>query len=83
MKTKKKKGLHQKIEVFFFSSKSGEDQKKKKKFFTAIWDNIRPEFVGFIRAGWLLFVSSSSAQISDRQRYLFYHKSASSNNKFT
>ena len=37
---------------------------KKKKIFTAIWDYIRPEFVGFIRAGWLLFVSSSSAQIS-------------------
>ena len=36
----------------------------KKKVFTAIWDYIRPEFVGFIRAGWLLIVSSSSAQIS-------------------
>ena len=32
--------------------------------FTAIWDYIRAKFVGFIRAGWLLFVSSSSAQIS-------------------
>ena len=32
-----------------FSSKSGEDQKKN-------WDYIRPEFVGFIRAGWLFFV---------------------------
>ena len=42
--------------------KSGEGQKKKG--FTAIWDYIRPEFVAFIRAGWLLFVSSSSAQIS-------------------
>ena len=40
----------------------------KKKVFTAIWDYIRPEFVGFIRAGWLLFVSSSSAQISMRGR---------------
>ena len=38
--------------------------KKKKKVFTAIWDYIRPKFVGFIRAGWLLFVSSSSAQTS-------------------
>ena len=38
--------------------------KTKKKVFTAIWDNIRPEFFGFIRAGWLLIVSSFSAQIS-------------------
>ena len=38
--------------------------KTKKKVFTAIWNYIRPEFVGFIRAGWLLVVSSSSAQIS-------------------
>ena len=37
---------------------------KKKKVFTAIWDYIWPEFVGFIRAGWLFFVWSSSAQIS-------------------
>ena len=37
---------------------------EKKKVFTAIWDYIRPEFVGFIRASWLLIVSSSSAQIS-------------------
>ena len=44
-----------------FSLKSGEDQKKK--VFTAIWDYIRPEFVRFIRAGWLLIVSSSSAKI--------------------
>ena len=29
-----------------------------------MWDYIRPEFVGFIRASWLLIVSSSSAQIS-------------------
>ena len=36
----------------------------KKKIFIAIWDYIRPEFVGFIRAGWLLIVSLSSAQIS-------------------
>ena len=59
MKTKKK--------VFaenwsVFSPKSGEDQKKK--VVIAIWDYIRPEFVGFIRAGWLLIVSSSSFQIS-------------------
>ena len=39
-------------------------RRPKKKVFTAIWDYIRPEFVGFIRAGWLLIVSSSSAQIS-------------------
>ena len=32
--------------------------------FTAIGDFIRLEFVGFIRAGWLLIVLSSSAQIS-------------------
>ena len=59
MKTKKK--------VFtenwsVFSLKSSEDQNKK--VFTAIWDYIPPEFVGFICAGWLLTVSSSSAQIS-------------------
>ena len=30
--------------------------KTKKKVFIAIWDYIiRPEFEGFIRAGWLLF----------------------------
>ena len=29
-----------------------------------MWDYIRPEFVGFTRAGWLLIASSSSAQIS-------------------
>ena len=45
------------------SPQLNEDQNKK-KVFTAIWDYIRPEFVGFIRAGWLLIVSSSSAQIS-------------------
>ena len=36
----------------------------KKMVFTAIWDYIRPQFGEFIRAGWLLIVSSSSAQIS-------------------
>ena len=38
--------------------------KTKKKVFTAIWDYIRPEFVRFIRAAWLLIVLSFSAQIS-------------------
>ena len=38
--------------------------KKKKKVFTATWDYTWPKFVGFIRAGWLLYVSSSNAQIS-------------------
>ena len=38
--------------------------KTKKKVFTAVWDYIRPEFVTFIRSGWLLIVSSSSVQIS-------------------
>ena len=39
-------------------------KKNEKKVFSEIWDNIRPEFVGFIcGAGWLLF-ASSSAQIS-------------------
>ena len=42
--------------------------KTKKKVFTAIWDHIRPEFIGFIRVGWLLIVSSSSAQISMSER---------------
>ena len=61
MKTKKKVFA----EKLFFPN-SGEDQKKtkQKKFFTSIWDYIRPKFVGFIRSGWLLFVSSFSAQIS-------------------
>ena len=36
---------------------------RQKKVFTAIWDYNRPELVGFIRAGWFFFVSSSSAQI--------------------
>ena len=47
-----KKGLRQNLRVFF--PKSGEDQNKK--VFTAIWDYIRLEFKGFIRAGWLFFV---------------------------
>ena len=38
--------------------------KTKKKVFIADWKHTRPEFVGFIRANWLLFVCSSSAQIS-------------------
>ena len=45
MKTKKRSSP--KIELFFFP-KSGENQKK---VFAAIWDYIRPEFEGFIRAG--------------------------------
>ena len=48
-----------KIEVLF----PWNQVKTKNKVFTAIWDYIRPEFVGFICAGWLLIVSSSSAQI--------------------
>ena len=36
----------------------------QKKVFIAIWDYIRPEFVEFIRADWILIVSSSSSQIS-------------------
>ena len=64
MKTKKK-GFRQKIEVFFLQNQV----KTKKKVFTAIWDYIRQEFVGFIRAGWLLFVSSSSAQNLDGWTY--------------
>ena len=61
MKTKKKKGLRRKLKCF---SPKLREVKKNKKVFTAIWDYIRLEFVGFIRAGWLLIVSSSSAQIS-------------------
>ena len=49
-----------KIELFF---PWNQVKTKKKKIFTAIWDYDRPEFEGFIRAGWLLIVSSSSAQI--------------------
>ena len=44
--------------------KLSEDQKKKEKVFTALWDYIRPEFVGFSSADWPFFVWSSSAQIS-------------------
>ena len=61
MKTKKKKVFAENWCVF--SLKSGEDQTKK-KVFTAILDYIRPEFKGFMHAGWLFFISSSSAQIS-------------------
>ena len=60
MKTKKKNIFAENWSVD--SPKSGEDQKKK--VFIAIWDYVRPEFVGFIRAGWLLIVSSSNAQFS-------------------
>ena len=59
-KKKRKKVFFAENEVFFPPNQV----KTKKKVFTAIWDYIRPEFVGFIRAGWLLIVSSSSAQIS-------------------
>ena len=59
MKTKKKV-LPPKIEVFFPRIQ----MKTKKKVFTAIWDYIQPEFLGFIRAGWFLIVSLFSAQIS-------------------
>ena len=38
--------------------------KTKKTRSSPQFGTIRPEFVGFIRAGWLLIVSSSSAQIS-------------------
>ena len=60
MMTKKKRSSP-KIEVFF---PQNQVNTKKKKVFTAIWDYLRPEFGGFIRAGWLLIVSSSSVQIS-------------------
>ena len=64
MKTKKK-GLRQKLKGFFPEIRWRPKQKQKKeKVFTAIWDYIGPEIVGFIRAGWLLIVSSSSTQIS-------------------
>ena len=44
-----KKRSSRKIKVFFPRNQV----KTKKKVFTAIWDYTRPEFVGFIRAGWL------------------------------
>ena len=59
MKTKKRSSP--KIEFFF---PPNQVKTTKKKVFTAIWDYIQSEFVGFIRAGWLLIVSSFSAQIS-------------------
>ena len=55
-------GLRRKLKCFFPEIKWR--SKKKAKVFTAIWNYIRPEFVGFIRAGRLLIVSSSSAEIS-------------------
>ena len=64
---KKQKGFRRKLKRF--SPKSDEDLKKK--VFPAIWDYIRPECVGFICAGWLLIVSSSSAQISRGGRLNF------------
>ena len=57
---KTKKWSSPKIELFF---RRNPVKTKKKKVFTATWDYIRLEFVGFIRAGWLVIVSSSSAQI--------------------
>ena len=53
VKTKKKEKVFDEY-WSVFSRKSSED---RKKVFTAIWDYIRPEFVGFIGAGWLLIVS--------------------------
>ena len=46
----------------FFSLKSSEDPKKK--LFSAIWNYIQPEFVGFIDADMPFSVWSSSTQIS-------------------
>ena len=60
-----KKRSSPKIEVFF---PQNHVKTNKKRVFTSIWDYLRPEFVGFIRAGWLLIVSSSSAQISMSRR---------------
>ena len=68
----KKKSSTENWSVFF--PKLGEDQKKglrlqlkcfspRNQFFPAIWYYVRPEFVGFLHAGWLFFVWSSSAQI--------------------
>ena len=51
-------------EMFFPQNQVKTKNNNKKKVLTAIWDYIRPEFVGLIRTGWPLFVSSSSAQIS-------------------
>ena len=61
-----KKRSSPKIEVFFPQNQVNTKKKKKKrkKVFTTIWDYLLPEFVGFIRAGWLLIVPSSSAKIS-------------------
>ena len=69
MKTEKKKKSSPKIEVFFSRNQVKTKKKIKwKKVFNAILDYIQPEFVGFIRAGWLLIVWSSSAQISMGER---------------
>ena len=50
--TSPKKKSSPKIEVFF----SKNQVKIKKKVFTATRDHVLPEFLGFIRAGWLFFV---------------------------
>ena len=53
-------------EIMQFRPRNSEQTKKK--IFTAIWDYIPPEFVGFIRADKPFFVWSSSIQISMRGR---------------
>ena len=51
-RTPQKRRSSPKIKVFF---PQNQVKTKKLKVFTAIWDYIRPEFVRFICAGWLLF----------------------------
>ena len=47
-----KKGLHRKLKRFCPRNQV----KTKKKVFSAIWDCIRPEFIGFIRANQPFFL---------------------------
>ena len=60
MKTQKKSSSP-KIKAFF---PRNQVKTQKKKVFVEIWDYIWPELVGFILAGRLLIVLSSSVQIS-------------------
>ena len=67
------KGLRRELKCFFpeirwrpkkRSSPIVEVYFPRNQFTPAIWDDIRPEFVRLIHAGWLFFVWLSSAQIS-------------------
>ena len=64
MKTKKKVFVKNWSVFSQNQVKTKKDLRQKLKVFTAIWDYIWPEFVGFICVGWIFLVWLSSAQIS-------------------